>query len=153
MPYIIYLHSILRYFLLLFAVIVSLQSLMGLMGKKAFKPGNKTAALLLLIACDLQLLMGLALYFGNGWNKVLTAGGAMKNPYSRFYAMEHSLAMIIAIVLVHVGYSIVKKNTESERKFKRLFWCSFTALVIFMAMTPWTAKQVVGRPNIPHLHM
>jgi hypothetical protein len=61
------------------------------------------------------------------------------------------LAMIIALVLVHVGYSVTKKNMDDDRKFKRLFWCSFIALGIFMAMTPWEGKQVVGRPNIPHM--
>jgi heme O synthase-like polyprenyltransferase len=75
----------------------------------------------------------------------------MKDPYTRFYAVEHSVGMIIAIVLVHVGYSVIKKNLPDEKKYKRLFWCSFIALSIFLVMIPWEGKQLVGRPNIPSM--
>lgn len=148
----LFLHSYLRYFILLFALVVAVQSLVGMMRNKKFKKVNKQLALSLLIFCDLQLVLGIILYYykviGAG---MFSAGDLMKNPYSRFYAVEHSLAMIIAIVLVHVGYTVTKKNIDDDRKFKRLFWCSFIALGIFMAMIPWEGKQVVGRPNIPHM--
>ncbi len=149
-PYILYLHSILRYIILLFAAIVAVQSLIGMMGKKQFQKSNRMPALVLLIFCDLQLVFGLMLYYFKLIETgVLKSGMVMKDTYSRFYAVEHSVSMVIAIVLVHIGYSYIKKNAEDGRKFKRLFWCSFIALAIFMAMIPWSGKQVVGRPNIP----
>lgn len=152
MQNILFLHSILRYFILLFAMVVAIQSLVGMMGKRKFKSVNKQLALALLIFCDLQLVLGGVLYY----QKVIaagmfSAGNVMKDVYSRFYAVEHSLSMVIAIVLVHVGYTVTKKNMDDDRKFKRLFWCSFVALGIFVAMIPWQSKQVVGRPNIPHM--
>jgi hypothetical protein len=149
----IFLHSILRYFILLFALIVVVQSLVGMTGKRQFNKSNKQIALVLLICCDLQLLLGLILYFTRGWFDALKGSNAMKDPYTRFYAMEHSVGMILAIVLVHVGYSAIKKNIEAARKFNRLFWCVFAALIIFLAMIPWESKQLVGRPNIPSMHM
>lgn len=154
MQSILYLHSISRYFILLFALIVTVQSLVGMMGKRKFAKVNKQAALALLIFCDLQLLGGIALYY----NKLIATGllgngNVMKDTYTRFYAVEHSVSMVLALVLVHVGYSVTKRNLDDDRKFKKLFWCSFVALVIFVAMIPWESKQVVGRPNIPHLNM
>lgn len=152
-PYLIYIHSILRYFLLLFAVIVVIQSLVGMMGKQKFLKSNKMPALMLLIFCDLQLVFGLVLYYFQIIAKgVLSSGTVMKDTASRFFAMEHSVSMIIAILLVHVGYSVIKKNIDDDRKFKRLFWCSFIALAIFVAMIPWPGKQVVGQPYIPVMH-
>ena len=151
-PYLVYLNSILRYFLLLFTVIVVVQSLVGMIGKKEFKKTNKRMALFMLISCDLQLVLGLALYFMNGWFNALTAGGAMSNRVARFWTVEHSVGMIVAIVLIHIGYSVTKKNLDDDRKYKRLFWYSFLALAIFMATIPWEAKQAVGRPNIPSMH-
>ncbi len=146
------LHSVLRYFILIFALIVTIQSLVGMTGKRPFKKGQKQMALMLLIFCDLQLLLGALLYYykviGAG---MFSSGGLMKDVYMRFYAVEHSLAMVIAIVLVHVGYAVTKKNMDDDRKYKRLFWCSFIALGIFLAMIPWQGKQVVGRPNIPQI--
>jgi hypothetical protein len=152
MQNILFLHSVLRYFVLLFALIVAVQSIVGKLSKGKFKKGNKQMALMLLIFCDLQLLAGLALYYSKVIaTGMLSSGGVMKDPYKRFYSVEHAVAMIIAIVLVHVGYSVTKKNMDDDRKFMRLFWSSFLALGIFVAMTPWEGKQVVGRPNVPHL--
>ncbi len=146
----LYLHSVIRYFILFFALIVAAQSLFGLMGKKQFGKGNKMFALALLIFCDLQLVLGLILYYtfviGSG---MLKTGSVMKNPVSRFWAVEHSVGMIVAIILVHVGYSVVKKSIDSEKKFKRLFWCSFIPLCLFVAMIPWQWKALVGRPYLP----
>ncbi|MES2703802.1 MAG: hypothetical protein V4649_14270 [Bacteroidota bacterium] len=151
-PHLNFVHSILRYLILLLAFVVVVQSLVGMMGKKKFQGGNKRPALILLICCDLQLLLGLVLYYlrviSGG---MLGSGHVMKDPYTRFYAVEHSVSMILAIVLVHLGYAVTKKNIDDDRKFRRLFWYVFIALVIFVAMIPWEGKQLVGRPNIPVL--
>jgi hypothetical protein len=56
-PYIVYfnnIHSILRYFLLIFTLIVVVQSLMGMLGKKEFAKTNRKMALFMMISCDLQ---------------------------------------------------------------------------------------------------
>ncbi len=150
--YIIYFHSILRYLILLFTLIVAVQSLAGMLGKKKFKSSNKQTALVLLICCDLQLLLGLALYYFRVYaTGLLNGGDVMSNSYKRFWAVEHSVGMIIAIILIHMGYAVAKKNMDDDRKFKRLFWFVFIALVIFAATIPWEGKTGVGRPNIPHL--
>jgi len=150
--YFLYFHSILRYFILLFAVVVVLQCIVGFTGKKPFKKSNKQAALMLMICCDIQLLLGLILYFSMGWISRLSEGGVMTDPYKRFWAVEHGVGMIVAIVLVHLGYTVTKKNMDDDRKFKRIFWFVFIALAIFVATIPWEGKQIVGRPNIPHLN-
>jgi hypothetical protein len=125
-----------------------------MLGKRKFRPVNKQAALILLICCDIQLLLGLVLYYFNVYSSgMLNGGDVMSNAYKRFYAVEHSVGMIAAIILVHIGYSVTKKNIDDDRKFKRLFWCVFVALGIFFAMIPWSSRPGnVGRPNIPHMH-
>ena len=151
-PYILYIHSVIRYFIMLFAVIVVCQSLVGMMKKQTFKNSNKLPLLLLMLFCDLQLLFGFVLYYYKLIDtNLLTGGEVMSHTYTRFFGVEHSVAMLVAIICVHIGYATAKKSIADERKFKRIFWCSFIALAIFMAMTPWAAKQVVGRPNIPVL--
>ncbi len=151
-PYVIYAHSLLRYLILFFALIVVVQSLVGMLGKKKFMKTNRMMALFLLICCDIQLLLGLSLYFGNGWAGVLTHGEAFTSVANRFWTVEHSVGMLVAIILVHIGYTSTKRNLDDDRKYKRLFWCVFIAMGIFFAMIPWEGKQVVGRPNMPTLH-
>jgi hypothetical protein len=149
-----YLHSILRYFILLFALIVVVQSLMGMLGKKKFKPVNKQSALVLLIFCDLQLLLGLGLYYINGMTNLFKDSDVMKNPVKRFWAVEHGFGMIVAIILIHIAYSSTKKLMDDDRKFKKIFWCVFIALVIIFATIPWEWRiPGIARPNIPSMHM
>ena len=150
--YFLYFHSILRYFILLFAVVVVVQCIVGFMSKKSFRKSNKQSALMLLICCDLQLLLGLILYYSMGWIHRFSDSDVMTNPLKRFWTVEHSVGMIVAIVLVHLGYATSKKNMDDDRKFKRMFWFIFIALLIFVATIPWEGKQLIGRPNIPHLN-
>jgi heme A synthase len=149
---VVFIHSLFRYFILLFAIVVAAQSLIGMVGKKEFQKANRIMALFLLIFCDLQLVLGIALYY----YKLIASGlmqsvNVMKDPFTRFYAVEHSVSMVLAIVLVHIAYSDAKKSMNADRKFKRMFWCSFIALAIFLAMIPWEGKPVVGRPNFPSM--
>ena len=111
-------------------------------------------ALVLLICCDIQLLIGIVLYSTKGWFEKLTSMGGivMKDPKLRFWAVEHGFGMVVAIVLVHMGYTFLKRKMDDDVKLKRLFWCAFIALAIFVTMTPWEGKQEVGRSNIPTLH-
>ena len=153
-PGITYLHSILRYFILLFALIVAVQSLVGMLGKKKFKTINRQAALVLLIFCDLQLLLGVALYWLKGIANLFSSGTVMKDPIKRFWAVEHGVGMIIAIVLVHIAYSAAKKLMDDDRKFTRIFWLIFAAFIIIAATIPWEWRPAgMARPNIPSMHM
>lgn len=143
------LHNVLRYFVLIFTMIVAVQSLLGFTQKKTFGKNNRLMALFMMISCDVQLLAGLAVYYLGGHLLMLKTGTAVANHYNRFYSIEHPAGMIIGIVLVHVAYSIAKKSMDDVRKFKRMFWYSFIALFLFMAQTPWPSKKDVGKPMLP----
>lgn len=147
MTFVLFLHNIFRWLILLFALIVLIGSASGMGGNKTFTPGNKRMALFLMISCDIQLLLGLILYFGYGWLHILTSNSnVMTNTSLRFFALEHSVAMIIAIVLIHIGYSAVKKNITDKAKFTRLFWFTLIALVIIFASIPWPFREAIARP-------
>jgi hypothetical protein len=138
------LHSILRWGVLIMALVVLGQSLQGMSSKKLFKSPNKRSALLLLICCDLQLVLGLLLFYLNGWADRLKDVDVMTDKYKRFFIVEHSVGMLVAIILVHIGYSATKSNLDDRIKFKRLFWCVLAALVIVIMMIPWPFRPIVG---------
>ena len=145
-------HNILRWAVLLFGLLALLSGLRGLSGKRDFTNGDKRTALYFLIACDLQLLIGLALYFMKGYFNSLSSGmgEAMKNPVLRFWSVEHSIGMLIGIIFVHIGYAGIKGNRPHKKKFSRLFWCSLIALIIFCVMIPWPFRiPGISRPLIP----
>ena len=142
-------HSVLRYLVLACTLISAVLALMGMLGKKEFGKGDRKAALFMMISCDLQLLAGLAVYYLGGHLLMLKTGAAFAGKYNRFYSIEHPVAMVLGIVLVHMGYNVTKKVMDSGPKFKRLFWFSFIAFVIFVAQTPWPGKKEVGKPLFP----
>lgn len=145
---ILHLHNLMRWVVIVLAVITILKAMSGMGGNKPFSAGDRKTALFYMISFDIQLLLGLALYFLNGWHNMLTAGGVMKDEYRRFFAVEHLVGMLIALILVHKGYNAVKKNIPDATKFKRLFWYSLLSLIITLAMIPWPFREV-GRVWFP----
>jgi hypothetical protein len=148
----IHLHNFLRWLVLLFALLTIIKGLGGMNGKKVFTKQDKRWALFLLISCDIQLLIGLVLYFTKGWWGVLTSGASMANKYNRFFSVEHAFGMIVAIVLVHIGYSATKKNIPDASKYKRMFWYTFVAVLIILATIPWPGRDMIGRPLFPGMY-
>lgn len=148
-----HLHNIMRWAVLLFGVLTLITGLRGLNGKRDFTNGDKRTALYLLIACDIQLLLGLSLYFTKGYYRVFSGGAmgeVMKNQPMRFWSVEHITGMLIAIILVHIGYAGTKGSRPHAAKFRRLFWCTLIALLIIAVTIPWPFRAPgVARPWIP----
>jgi hypothetical protein len=142
-------HNVMRYFVFITTILVVIQSLMGIIKKNEFTVANRKMAMYMMISCDMQLLIGLAVYYLNGHLQMIKEGTAMSGYYNRFYSLEHPVAMVLGIVLVHIAYSNAKKAIPSTKKFKRLFWFSFIALFLFLAQTPWPGKKEVGKPLFP----
>jgi hypothetical protein len=96
-------------------------------------------------ALDIQMLLGLLLYFVLSPNMraiLENFGGAMKDPATRFWAVEHTSAMLAAIVLAHVGRVLARKAKTPAAKRTRLLACFGLATVLVILGTPWP-----GRPG------
>lgn len=75
----------------------------------------------------------------------------MKDPVARFFAIEHMVSMLIAIVLITIGRGVGKKNISPERKHKKSFWMFLIALVLILVAIPWPFREV-ARPLFPGMH-
>jgi hypothetical protein len=56
---------------------------------------------------------------------------------TRLLAVEHPILMIIAIILITVGYSKHKKKTTDEGKFKTIMLMYGMALILVLTRIPW----------------
>ncbi len=141
------LHSLLRWAVLVFGLLAVIKGISGMVSKRTFSNADDKAGLFFMIFCDIQLLIGLALYFGNSWFTQLKDSGAavMKNAALRFFTVEHTSMMILAWILVHVGRVVVKKaNLESKHKKMLIFYG--LGLLIILASIPWPFREAIARP-------
>jgi uncharacterized membrane protein len=101
--------------------------------------GADKTALIFMIIADLQLLVGLVLYFVSPFVQTFLAapGEAMGDSGLRYWGLEHALVMVIAIALVHVGRIAGRKAPTPAKKYGRMAIWFAVALVLMLVMTPW----------------
>lgn len=152
MNYTLIIHSILRWAVVLFGLWALINALSGVFSNRIYKPGDKRIGLFFMTSCDIQLLLGLILYFNGMWFNLLKSNAkeVMKDSATRFFAVEHALMMIIAWILVHVGYSMVKRADTDAQKHKRSLIFFGIALVLILSMIPWPFRAPgIGREWFP----
>lgn len=123
-------HSYIRYFILILLVLVIVRSLMGWLGNKPFTALDNKTGLYLLIFTHLQLVAGLVLYFLSPYVKF--GPDTMSDKVTRYWSMEHTLAMLIAVALITIARSSSKRMAGDTARFKRLFIFNLMALVIIL---------------------
>jgi hypothetical protein len=141
------LHNLFRWLILIFGFWTLISAISGLSSKRIYSANDGRASLFFMISMDIQLLLGLALYFIGGWYAGFSDMSAtMKDPMVRFFTVEHSLMMIIAWILVHAGRASVKKAFNSGGKFKKTLIFFGIALLLILIAIPWPFREVITRP-------
>lgn len=125
-------HSLLRWVVLILLLAVIIKSLQGLISRRSFSNSDNKISLYLMISAHLQLVVGIILWFVSPSVQVETKGVT-----HRFFTMEHSTMMIIAIVFITFARILSKKAPTDTVKFKRLFVFCFIALLIILIAIPW----------------
>ena len=147
MQIVLILHNLLRWAVLLFGLWTLLNALSGVFGKRNFTANDNRINLFFMISCDIQLLLGLLLYFSNGWfEKLKDLGSHIKEPYTRFFTMEHTSMMLLAWVLVHIGRVKVKRAGTDAAKHKRMLLFFGLAILLILVSIPWPFREAIGKP-------
>ena len=141
------LHSWIRWVALVAGVLAFIAAVRGV---STHDPRSDRWGLILTIVLDVQLVIGLLLYFAV--SPVMQSiranfAAAMPNPQLRFWAVEHVSGMVIALVLVHVGRVLSRKAaTPASRRTRQMICYGLATLVMLLATPwPWTAA---GRPLV-----
>lgn len=142
--FLVHLHSVGRWIVLILLLIAIFNSLVA--GRRPFIKSDARTGTLLVIFTDLMLLIGIALwFFGSRGYTVLKGnemGEVMKDPFSRFFTMEHTIGMLVAIILIHVGKAQARKSISDKAKHKRTLIFYLLALLIILASIPWPFRQI-----------
>ncbi len=144
------LHSILRWLVILLALFAIIRALTGISFRRGFMQMDNRAGMLFASVMDLQLLVGIILYFFLSpiTTKALqNFSAAMGRPVSSFFSIGHVIGMVIAVVLAHIGRSLSRKAPTAIQKHRRaVIWYSLSLLVVLAAI-PWPFLSY-GRPLI-----
>jgi len=132
-------HSYWAYLVLAILIFAVFNAITGFTKKRTFTDKDLRIGLFTLIVSHIQLLIGLGWYFMSPWYKALKANGSevMGDKAARLLAIEHPLMMVIAIVLITIGWSKHKKKTEDAAKFKTFMIFYGIALLLILARIPW----------------
>ena len=148
-PFVLSLHSIVRWLVVIFGVIAVVRAFVGWFGGRQWQQLDDRLGLGFTTAMDINLLLGLLLYFL--LSPITTGafkdfGAAMSNGSVRFFAVEHILIMIVAVVLAHIGRARSKKAGDDKSKFKQAAIFFGLAIVAVLLAIPWPfMSQWAGR--------
>ena len=141
-------HSWLRWVVLAAALVAIIRSVPGWSGRRPWTPADDRAGRIFTGALDLQVVIGLLLYFV--FSPLMAtirqqAGEAMGNDAMRYWLVEHPFGVIVAVVLSHIGRVRIRKAADAARKHRLAVIFFGLALLALAVSLPWPGTAT-GRP-------
>lgn len=140
-------HSYTRWAVLITVLLVSVRCAHGWVRGRPWTRADELAHKALVVAVDWQFTLGVILYlFLSPNSRVFFTHLKLGygDPTLRFFGLEHPLAMITAVSLVHLGRERSGKRCGLDRH-RTVFRWTFGALLVFAIAIPWPFLTY-GRP-------
>ena len=149
-PYLLTLHSIVRWFVLFFIVYTLYRAYRGYTQNRMFSKTDNAFRHWTATFTHIQLMIGIVLYTQSPaihyfWSDIATA---LRQPDTVFYAAIHSFLMLTAIVIITIGSALAKRKATDKEKFRiLLLWFSIALFIVFIAI-PWPFSPLANRPYL-----
>ncbi len=135
--FLLLLHSILRYVILLLVAAAIIFSFRGVILRTPLLNGHRMITVMAVAVAHIQLFLGLILYIMRGWYQAPT-----DTRLGIFWKFEHIASMILAIALITIG-RVLSKKAKTEYKKQLLVGIFFLiALLLMLMATPWPFREV-----------
>ncbi len=142
------LHSLFRWLVLVALIVAIVRAFLGWMGEKEFTNKDNLLRHATTTIAHIQLLLGLWLYsisplidyFLHHYND------AVHMRQIRFFGMEHSVMMLVAITIITIGSAKAKRKITGKARFKTMAIWFTIGLVVILANVPWPFSPLVARP-------
>ncbi len=146
-PIVLAVHNVVRWVVLILGILALYRSFSGLLGNKEWSDTDRKVGVFFASAIDTQLLVGLILYFLLSpitRGALGDFGAAMGVAGVRFFAVEHTFFMLLAVVFAHLGTMLPKRAAGSKAKFQRAaIWLGLAVVVVLLGM-PWMRPLFPG---------
>ena len=134
-------HSFWAYLVLALLIVSVITAIIGFFQNKHFTQKNLRIFLFTLIVGHIQLILGLMAYYFSAYYdtmRTIGMGEVMKMKEARLMLVEHPLMMIIAVVLITMGWSLHKKKSSEKAKFKTIAIFYGISLLLVLSRIPWS---------------
>ncbi len=144
----LFIHSWLRWIVLILAFIVIVKSYIGWIGGGVYKKSDNIMSASFVGIILLQLFVGVSLYVflspttDTAFNDF---GAAMKDSTLRYWAVEHIFAMMVGTVLAQIGRSKSKKAETYQTKFKLQAIYYTIAILLILSRIPFGEAERLFR--------
>jgi hypothetical protein len=141
-------HGYWRWAVLASALVLLVRAFAGARAGRDWSAGDDRASRWFVASADVQLLLGLILYFAFSpfWSALHGSfHAAMKDPVTRFFAIEHETAMVIAVAIAHVGRVRIRRAPDAASKRRAAIAWTLVFLAILLWAVPWPWRAT-GRP-------
>ncbi|AKD55959.1 hypothetical protein [Spirosoma radiotolerans] len=146
-PIVLVIHNAFRWLVLasLLAVLVSGYS--GWLGGRSYRPADQTVRVVATSIAHTQLLIGFYLYaispiVSYYWH----LGAGTDAPEFRFFGLIHIGLMFTSVIIMTVGSSKAKRQTDAKQKFKTTAIYFTIGLILILIAIPWPFSPLATRP-------
>ena len=139
-PHLLAFHSLVRWIVLGAAIFAVWVAISGWLKSKPIGPALRRAGTIFVVSLDVQLLIGLILYFAVSPLTRMAFQNmavAMKDHEMRFFTVEHTTYMLVAVTLAHVG-SVMSRKAKTDRAKYRVATLTYgLSLLLILGGIPW----------------
>jgi hypothetical protein len=139
-PQLLAFHGLLRWVALAAALGAIFVAFSGWSGTKPAGTNLRKFSVIFVITMDIQLLIGLLLFFGASpitRAALSDLGAAMKQQEPRFFTVEHTTFMLLAVVCAHVGAALSRKGRSDLVKYRGAAIAYTLSLLLILGGIPW----------------
>lgn len=137
--YLVDIHGIVAYIFLISAVVLLAITLYRIMNNNDFSARQSKLMKIAFISGHIQLLLGIVVWVMKGHASLLfnDTSAVMKTSAMRLLSLEHPLTNIIAIIIMTIGYSKLKKEGTSNKNKKTMIYFGM-GLLLILSRIPWS---------------
>ncbi|MFQ3631666.1 hypothetical protein [Roseiflexus sp.] len=134
------LHNLMRWVTLAAALWALYRAFRGWIGARPWSRADQRAGRWFALALSVQLLIGGAFYCLSDslaylvWTSPDTV---MREPSLRFFVVEHSLQMFVALAMAHIGSALARKGRSDTQRHQRAALFFSISLLIAYGAIPW----------------
>ena len=139
-PHLLAAHGLLRWVVLAAALAAIFVAFSGWSGAKPASTNLRRFSIIFVIAMDVEFLTGLLFYFGaSPITRVALSdiGAAMKQFEPRFFTVEHTALMFLAVICAHIGGALSRKGRTDLMKYRGAAIAYTISLLLMLSGIPW----------------